>query len=64
MYNKESWKEIMRSCLAGAECESKASKGLKDSGVTVKDNKKCGLDAAYGYFVSFIFLSSFLVIIF
>ena len=48
----------MRSCLYGAECESKQSvKGMAPK----EKNKKCGLDFAYAYFCSFIFLSSFLV---
>jgi voltage-dependent calcium channel N type alpha-1B len=72
----ESWQEIMRSCLAGAECELKESEKLallavptdpkqKNSLIfTPKSNKKCGMDMAYAYFVSFVFLSSFLVSLF
>ena len=67
----ESWQEIMRSCLAGAECEPKESdKHMMLVNVTFRrdymmhNTKKCGLDFAYGYFVSFIFFSSFLVIFF
>ena len=50
----ENWQEIMRGCLAGVECEPKKSGSSHDS-------KKCGLDFAYTYFCSFIFLSTFLV---
>lgn len=70
----ESWQEIMRSCLAGAECELKESEkqqmtvvvdpklGLKNPLLLNTNRKKCGMDIAYAYFVSFVFLSSFLVI--
>jgi hypothetical protein len=69
----ESWQEIMRSCLAGAECELKESekaalaitnqdpKNKNNLMLTNRSNKKCGMDIAYAYFVSFVFLSSFLV---
>ncbi len=50
----ENWQEIMRGCLAGVECDPKYQNNQLDS-------KKCGLDFAYTYFCSFIFLSSFLV---
>lgn len=43
----EAWHEIMLSCLGGRKCAS------NDNG--------CGSDFAYFYFVSFIFLCSFLV---
>ncbi|KAF5896241.1 voltage-dependent N-type calcium channel subunit alpha-1B-like isoform X3, partial [Clarias magur] len=46
----EAWHEIMLSCLGGKKCEQDAS----DNG--------CGSDFAYFYFVSFIFLCSFLML--
>ena len=64
----ENWQEIMRSCLAGVECEPKErDKELLLTNSTFKreyhlyNTKKCGLDFAYAYFCSFIFLSTFLV---
>jgi hypothetical protein len=64
----ENWQEIMRGCLAGAECELKSDeKHLIPSYSKYKLNyvnpysKKCGMDLAYGYFVSFVFFSTFLV---
>lgn len=58
----------MRSCLAGAECEPKEKEKLMmQTNSTFKrefllhNTKKCGLDFAYAYFCSFIFLSTFLV---
>ena len=63
----------MRACLAGAECELKESEkvalALANADPKAKANsimltnrpKKCGMDIAYAYFVSFVFLSSFLV---
>lgn len=54
----EDWQEIMRGCLAGVECEL----GYKElAGNNYGLTKKCGLDIAYAYFCSFIFLSTFLV---
>lgn len=65
----EGWQEIMQSCLSGAECEPKEAdkeRMLIDRNFRreyrLKNTKKCGLDFAYAYFCSFIFLSTFLVI--
>jgi voltage-dependent calcium channel N type alpha-1B len=60
----------MRSCLSGAECEPKErDKFLILTNATYKreynflhNTKKCGLDFAYAYFVSFIFFCSFLML--
>ena len=64
----ENWQEIMRSCLANAECEPKHNERqmLMTQTLLARQqyfltNRKCGLDFAYAYFCSFIFLSSFLV---
>lgn len=46
----EAWHEIMLSCLGGKKCDRESS-----------SNDGCGSDFAYFYFVSFIFLCSFLV---
>uniref|UniRef100_A0A3B3E2D1 Voltage-dependent N-type calcium channel subunit alpha n=1 Tax=Oryzias melastigma TaxID=30732 RepID=A0A3B3E2D1_ORYME len=48
----EAWHEIMLSCLSQRACDERA-------GTTVKE---CGSDFAYFYFVSFIFLCSFLML--
>nr|XP_061800247.1 voltage-dependent N-type calcium channel subunit alpha-1B-like [Nerophis lumbriciformis] len=48
----EAWHEIMLSCLSNRSCD-------KLSGTT---GKECGSDFAYFYFVSFIFLCSFLML--
>ncbi|XP_026090474.1 voltage-dependent N-type calcium channel subunit alpha-1B isoform X7 [Carassius auratus] len=48
----EAWHEIMLSCLSDRPCDH-------DSGTT---GKECGSDFAYFYFVSFIFLCSFLML--
>ncbi|XP_078006052.1 LOW QUALITY PROTEIN: voltage-dependent N-type calcium channel subunit alpha-1B [Phascolarctos cinereus] len=47
----EAWHEIMLSCLSNRPCDSETR--LKD---------ECGSDFAYFYFVSFIFLCSFLML--
>ncbi|XP_055369528.1 voltage-dependent N-type calcium channel subunit alpha-1B isoform X3 [Betta splendens] len=48
----EAWHEIMLACLSNRQCD-------KHSGTT---EKECGSDFAYFYFVSFIFLCSFLML--
>lgn len=47
----EAWHEIMLSCLGDKDCAE----------LPPSSGKKCGSDFAYFYFVSFIFLCSFLV---
>jgi hypothetical protein len=54
----------MRSCLSGAECELKETDKLNHHHSKNHEVKKCGMDIAYIYFVSFVFFSSFLVILF
>uniref|UniRef100_A0A3B3STK5 Voltage-dependent N-type calcium channel subunit alpha n=1 Tax=Paramormyrops kingsleyae TaxID=1676925 RepID=A0A3B3STK5_9TELE len=48
----EAWHDIMLSCLSLRDCDS--ASGL--------EKKECGSDFAYFYFVSFIFLCSFLML--
>ncbi|XP_036367714.1 voltage-dependent calcium channel type A subunit alpha-1 isoform X2 [Octopus sinensis] len=48
----ESWQQIMLSCLSGRPCDPESK---------MSDNS-CGLDIAYGYFVTFIFFCSFLML--
>ncbi|TRY87439.1 hypothetical protein DNTS_017196, partial [Danionella cerebrum] len=48
----EAWHDIMLSCLGGMACDS-------DSG---NQGPECGSNFAYAYFVSFIFLCSFLML--
>jgi voltage-dependent calcium channel R type alpha-1E len=64
----ESWQEIMRACLSGNECEPKETEREKmltnpqyKREYYHKNTKKCGGDVAYLYFVSFVFLSTFIV---
>uniref|UniRef100_A0A182JGJ8 Voltage-dependent calcium channel type A subunit alpha-1 n=2 Tax=Anopheles atroparvus TaxID=41427 RepID=A0A182JGJ8_ANOAO len=48
----ESWPNIMLACLKGRPCDKDAD----------KPNETCGSTLAYGYFVSFIFFCSFLML--
>ncbi|XP_065091467.1 voltage-dependent calcium channel type A subunit alpha-1-like isoform X7 [Ochlerotatus camptorhynchus] len=48
----ESWPNIMLACLKGRPCDLRAN----------KPNETCGSTLAYGYFVSFIFFCSFLML--
>lgn len=47
----EAWHLVMLACLSGAPCHPNSGLG----------ENECGLDFAYLYFSSFVFLSSFLV---
>uniref|UniRef100_H3ATC4 Voltage-dependent P/Q-type calcium channel subunit alpha n=1 Tax=Latimeria chalumnae TaxID=7897 RepID=H3ATC4_LATCH len=49
----EAWHEIMLSCLSGKKCDPRS--GIKEL--------ECGNEFAYFYFVSFIFLCSFLLLL-
>ncbi|XP_063067120.1 voltage-dependent N-type calcium channel subunit alpha-1B isoform X1 [Engraulis encrasicolus] len=48
----EAWHEIMQQCLSGKECDPESN----------HTGNECGSDFAYFYFVSFIFLCSFLML--
>ncbi|XP_066509267.1 voltage-dependent P/Q-type calcium channel subunit alpha-1A-like isoform X14 [Hoplias malabaricus] len=48
----EAWHEIMLACLGGKKCDPASG----------NENKECGSNVAYAYFVSFIFLCSFLML--
>ncbi|XP_072568089.1 voltage-dependent P/Q-type calcium channel subunit alpha-1A isoform X10 [Paramormyrops kingsleyae] len=48
----EAWHEIMLACLGGKECDPRSG----------NVNPECGSEFAYVYFVSFIFLCSFLML--
>uniref|UniRef100_A0A8C1XMC6 Voltage-dependent N-type calcium channel subunit alpha n=1 Tax=Cyprinus carpio TaxID=7962 RepID=A0A8C1XMC6_CYPCA len=48
----EAWHEIMLACLGGMECDESSG----------NEGSECGSNFAYAYFVSFIFLCSFLML--
>jgi hypothetical protein len=48
----------MLSCIRGRQCDPRA---LKFENGQVIEDKECGSNLAYAYFVSFIFFCSFLV---
>lgn len=54
----EAWPNIMLSCIRGRQCDPRA---LKFENGQVIEDKECGSNLAYAYFVSFIFFCSFLV---
>ena len=51
----EAWQEIMMATTAGKACQS------PDGGVNVNKGLVCGTNVSYMYFVSFVFLATFLV---
>uniref|UniRef100_A0A6G1SHG2 Voltage-dependent calcium channel type A subunit alpha-1 n=1 Tax=Aceria tosichella TaxID=561515 RepID=A0A6G1SHG2_9ACAR len=48
----EAWQQVMMSCVEGQQCDPRAT----------KKGRNCGSNAAYSYFVSFIFFCSFLML--
>ncbi|XP_055327220.1 voltage-dependent calcium channel type A subunit alpha-1-like isoform X2 [Paramacrobiotus metropolitanus] len=48
----EAWQRIMLSCLSGQQCAAESD----------QQGPQCGMDMAYGYFVSFVFLCCFLML--
>ena len=64
----ENWQAIMNSCMGGSECEPKErDKHMMLTNSTFKreylmqNTKKCGLDFAIAYFVSFVLFCTMLV---
>ncbi|XP_046452681.1 voltage-dependent calcium channel type A subunit alpha-1-like isoform X11 [Daphnia pulex] len=55
----EAWPNIMLSCIRGRQCDPRA---LKFENGQVIEDKECGSNLAYAYFVSFIFFCSFLML--
>lgn len=53
----ENWQDVMRGCLDGVECETRYKEQMR----YFDQSKKCGLDIAYAYFITFVFFSTFLV---
>ncbi|KAK2721459.1 hypothetical protein QYM36_003671 [Artemia franciscana] len=56
----ENWPFIMLSCIKGHPCDPRALK-TDEFGAIIED-KECGSNLAYAYFVSFIFFCSFLML--
>ncbi|CAH1786625.1 unnamed protein product [Owenia fusiformis] len=57
----ENWQSIMLACVAGSTCDP-ASLSTDTNGTITGDPDQCGDNFAYMYFVSFIFLCSFLML--
>lgn len=58
----EAWPSIMLSCEAGRPCDPRALKSHLNLNGTSEHVKTCGSTLTYAYFVSFIFLCSFLML--
>lgn len=58
----EAWPNIMLACEYGRECHPLAVQRNETTGEALDPTKKCGSHLAHGYFVSFIFLCSFLML--
>ncbi len=58
----EAWPSIMLACEAGQPCADGAMKRNMTTGELLDINQTCGSSMTYTYFVSFIFLCSFLML--
>ena len=58
----EAWPSIMLSCEAGRTCDPRSHKYNETTGKMIDPDKTCGSQISYLYFVSFIFLCSFLML--
>merc|ERR1719328_816618 len=58
----EAWPSIMLSCEAGRPCDPRSHKYNETTGKSLTPDKTCGSQISYFYFVSFIFLCSFLML--
>ena len=58
----EAWPNIMLSCEAGRPCHPKAHTRNETTGEILNPEKTCGSPMTYFYFVTFIFLCSFLML--
>ena len=59
----EAWPDIMMAANSGRPCDDKAHQRNATTGEILDPQKTCGnTAAAYGYFISFIFLCSFIML--
>ena len=58
----EAWPNIMLSCQGGRQCDLRAHRLNTTSGEVMDPDKTCGSNFTYPFFVSFIFLCSFLML--
>ena len=58
----EAWPDIMMACIPGRPCDELALVYNKTTGELVDPEKTCGSNITYFYFVSFIFLCSFIML--
>ena len=58
----EAWPDIMIACIAGRECDEMSLEYNATTGLPVNPDKTCGSNVSYFYFVSFIFLCSFIML--
>jgi voltage-dependent calcium channel N type alpha-1B len=58
----EAWPDIMMACIGGRQCDERAHEINATTGLPVDPDKECGSNVSYFYFVSFIFLCSFIML--
>ena len=58
----EAWPDIMMACIGGRTCDEKTLEMNKTTGLPVDPDRTCGSNVSYFYFVSFIFLCSFIML--
>eukprot|EP00094_Tigriopus_californicus_P013635 TCALIF_13192-PA protein Name:"Similar to CAC Voltage-dependent calcium channel type A subunit alpha-1 (Apis mellifera)" AED:0.16 eAED:0.16 QI:0/0.61/0.47/0.84/0.77/0.89/19/0/1097 len=58
----EAWPDIMMACIAGRTCDPRSKEINQTTGQVIDPDKKCGSNMTYFYFISFIFLCSFIML--
>lgn len=58
----EAWPDIMMGCISGRPCDEMAHELNETTGQKVEPDRTCGSNITYFYFVSFIFLCSFIML--
>lgn len=58
----EAWPNIMLACGVGQPCDPGAIKKNATTGELLEPNKTCGSNLTYAFFVTFVFLCSFLML--
>ena len=58
----EAWPDIMMACIEGRPCDELAHQYNETTGLKIDPDKTCGSRVTYLYFVSFIFLCSFIML--
>merc|ERR1712223_124327 len=58
----EAWPELMMACISGRDCDELSFHINETTNLPVDPDKTCGNNVSYAYYVTFIFLCSFIML--